>query len=1236
MFAPYHIDCARGVAGRRCVILSFVFLLALTAATPPLPAANGTWSSTASSGTWQTTTNWLSGIVPGATSGTTNTDTATFNSSSPVTLISPDANRNLDNITFDTSAAQYTIGLSIGNGLVLTSGGEIQIASTFSGSNLTESVGAPLTLEGNYTFADNASNTGDLLSFGGAITSGTAGTQTLTVSGADTTTINSVIGGGTGTIALVKSGNGQLTLNGNNTFTGGVTINAGTLLVSNTGALNSGTPNTITFGAGTTGTLDLNVSNITVAGLITNATLGAPIVENNNGVVATLTVNNASADTYGGVLQSANGGLLSLVKVGAGTLTLSGNNSVAGVTVQQGTLSVPTVNNLGASGPLGINGVVLGAMTQAGTLEYTGGTASSSMSFTLANGGGGAFQIDSVLTHLTLSGVVSGGGSLTKSGPGTLILGGNNTFTGGVTINAGDLIVSSPGALNSAAPNAVVFGSGNSPTLDLGVSVTVSGLISNPAAVAFVFGEGTSTTTLTVNNSVTNNFAGRLFDDASPLALVKSGAGTLILSDNNNFSGGVTINAGTLQLNASAALFGPTPNVVTFGAGSTGTLDLNGSIATIGGLNTNSLVGTPVVTNSSSAPRTLEVLVAGGNSTYAGVLQDGPTPGSLLLLKTGPGTLTLTGANTFTAPVNINGGTLAMSGGSLAADVVNNATFVYNSGTFNGGLTNNGTVTFNSPFAVGATLTNNATLNIGTGQSITANGPFNNNGTINNATGGTVAINSPALAFNRGNFNLSGTLTLSADQGLANVGSLTLNGGLVNGPSAFGLDNDFGGTITGTGTIAAAFSNSNGAIVIGPGTINITNNFANSGAIQLAAINADLSGGFIMSTGTIQGFGNVGNQIINTSGGTVEASGGTLFLTGSVSNSSGGTLTADAGAKLLITQGLTGTNTGVINLTGGTFDNNGHPLINASGGQISGWGIFRTGGTGLNNNGSITFSGGQTTVNGPITNEGGKTITVAQNNAIFTGLVTNNASATFNTVNAVATFAGGFVNNGNSNFVKAGGGTVEIDSAPTLNNGSTLSVTTGTLRFNVVSGAPTIGTGVTATVSSGATLELAGTVSALANGSNRVNVSNNSNAPGILASGTNQQVGNIDGSGTTQVNAGSDLTANHIIQATLVIGGTSKNPGLVTIDASDAAGNPLAVAFLATALQESRAPLMLEGDVAVSSFEGDDSEIVSSGEATSSIVSEAAAVPEPSSLILLGAAGIVIGGAAFCRRLRRR
>ncbi len=85
----------------------------------------------------------------------------------------------------------------------------------------------------------------------------------------------------------------------------------------------------------------------------------------------------------------------------------------------------------------------------------------------------------------------------------------------------------------------------------------------------------------------------------------------------------------------------------------------------------------------------------------------------------------------------------------------------------------------------------------------------------------------------------------------------------------------------------------------------------------------------------------------------------------------------------------------------------------------------------------------------------------------------------------------------------------------------------GRLRLASAAGRLSASTAVSVT---GGTLELAGSVSALSIGSNRVNITNYSNSTGLLVSGTNQIVGNIDGSGTTQVNAGSDLTANHIVQ----------------------------------------------------------------------------------------------------------
>ncbi len=75
-----------------------------------------------------------------------------------------------------------------------------------------------------------------------------------------------------------------------------------------------------------------------------------------------------------------------------------------------------------------------------------------------------------------------------------------------------------------------------------------------------------------------------------------------------------------------------------------------------------------------------------------------------------------------------------------------------------------------------------------------------------------------------------------------------------------------------------------------------------------------------------------------------------------------------------------------------------------------------------------------------------------------------------------------------------------------------------------------------------------------------MNITNLSSAAGgILVSGTHQRVGHIDGAGVTQVNAGSDLTTDHIIQTALMIGGTAGSPAAVTIAASDAWGAPLQV-----------------------------------------------------------------------------
>ena len=139
----------------------------------------------------------------------------------------------------------------------------------------------------------------------------------------------------------------------------------------------------------------------------------------------------------------------------------------------------------------------------------------------------------------------------------------------------------------------------------------------------------------------------------------RRGVGVWILSGANTFTGGVTINSGVLSLGSEGALNSTNPNAVTFGSGSTGTLALAGNSVTVSGLTTSSTPGNPVVENAGGAAAMLTVNNAGSN-TFAGVIQDGGNS-PLSLIKTGSGTLTLTGFNTFTGGLTVSSGIVALN-----------------------------------------------------------------------------------------------------------------------------------------------------------------------------------------------------------------------------------------------------------------------------------------------------------------------------------------------------------------------------------------------------------------------------------------------------------------------------------------------------------------------------------------------------------------------------------------------
>ncbi len=158
-------------------------------------------------------------------------------------------------------------------------------------------------------------------------------------------------------------------LNASNTFTGGVTINGGIVRLGNIGALNTASPNNVTFGASAPvgSKLQLNGFSVVVAGLNSNATPGTPVVENASPTAATLTINNTGTNTFAGVIQDgAGGGILSLTKTGAGNQVLGGVNTYTGATTISG--GILTVNgSLAAASAVSVGG--LGTISGFGTVN---------------------------------------------------------------------------------------------------------------------------------------------------------------------------------------------------------------------------------------------------------------------------------------------------------------------------------------------------------------------------------------------------------------------------------------------------------------------------------------------------------------------------------------------------------------------------------------------------------------------------------------------------------------------------------------------------------------------------------------------------------------------------------------------------------------------------------------------------------------------------------------------------
>ena len=428
---------------------------------------------------------------------------------------------------------------------------------------------------------------------------------------------------------------------------------AGTLILSGTNTYSGGT----TISAGT---LKGNIASGTDLSIAASAIYGgdnkARSVGGLNGAGKILNTNGLTVQSgdFAGIIDNSN---TSLTKTGAGTLTLTGNNAYTGsTTISDGTLK----GNIASGTDLSI----------ADSAIYDGDNKARSVGG--LNGAGKILNTNGLTVQSgDFAGIIDNSNtSLTKTGAGTLTLTGNNAYTGSTTISDGTL----KGNIASGTD------------LSIADSATYDG--DNKArSVGGLNGDGKilNTDGLTVQNGT---FGGVI--DNSNTSLTKTGAGTLTLTRNNAYTGGTTISEGTLKGNIAS---GTDLSIV-----DNATYDGDNKARSVGGLN-----GGGNILNTDG------LTVQSG--TFGGVIGNSNTS----LIKTGAGTLTLSGTNTYTGMTTVRSGTLA-----LGSDLTSNQLTLYGGTVFDRGSHNhsldNGILSVNgangqSAMYKGDLSARNATLN---------------------------------------------------------------------------------------------------------------------------------------------------------------------------------------------------------------------------------------------------------------------------------------------------------------------------------------------------------------------------------------------------------------------------------------------------------------------------------------------------------------------------------------------
>ncbi len=828
----------------------------------------------------------------------------------------------------------------------------------------------------------------------GTITDSVSTAVTLTIGTSNGTgTFTGVIQNGSGAVALTKTGTGTETLSGANTYGGTTTISAGKLADGLTNALPTGTT------LSDSGTFDLNGFSQQVA-----VVTGSGTLTNSSGTAGTFTVNNNSADTLAG---SITGAALALTKTAAGTLTLTGSsNSYGGATtISAGTLQVGAANAVPSTSDV----------TDNATLDLDGnsdtiGALAGSGTVTSSVAGAVTLTVGATNNSGSFSGVIQNGSgtiALTKTGSGTETLSGGNSYGGATTISAGTLQV---GATTTIPSGSDVT---DNATLDLdGHGDTIGALTGSGTVTSSVAGAATLTVGAT-NNS--GSFSGFMQNGSGIIALTKTGSGTETVSGSNTYTGATTISTGTLQVGSNKNPIPSTSDVT-----NNATLDLGGNSDSIG-----ALAGSGAVTSSVAGAVTLTVGATNNSGSFSGFMQNGS--GTIALTKTGTGTETLSGGNSYGGATTISAGTLQVGATNTipsGSDVTDNATLDLDghSDTI-GALIGSGTVT--SSVAGSVTLTVGATNNSGSFSGVIQNGS------------GTVALTKSG----------TGTETLSNTNTYGGI--TTIGGGTLSISSDSNLGTAPGAAVANQITLSggATLQLTNGSAV----TIN-----ANRGLTLLS------SGGTILTSGAAVSYAGA----IAGATGLSKSGAGDLFLQDNASLSAPGAVSDSAGRLFFSSQDALGTS--AVSVAGGAvLDYTGVSAL-----TLSNTVIFSSGADAATRSAALTLpastvlpASGTMLFNN---DDQPTSAVIVQSGVVLTGTLTVQVGGGNATV-GTATLGGALT--GSGGLTKTQGGTLILSSSGDSYGGAT-SVSAGTLEVDgtvtsnvTVSGTGTLdGTGTVGTV----------------------------------------------------------------------------------------------------------------------------------------------------------------------------